>query len=161
MELSQRIDQARVLIAERDAIDVQLAELFATPAGPLPLTILDRQAEKQALPSVVRITKAEKKKGKKGQKVCKKCGTPGHMAKTCPQGAESFVIPEQDQRVNPAQAKTPVMLSETEFTRVQNHKGMFQFSSAKYGMVNKLSPLEVSRAARVTTYEEYVNVQRP
>lgn len=152
MELSQRIDQARVLIAERDAIDVQLAELFATPAGPLPLTILDRQAEKQELPPAVRITKA----GKKGQKVCKKCGTPGHIAKTCPQGdtaaEETFV--RQD-------ALAPTVLTKEQFERVQHLKGTFQFSSAKYGLVNKVSPLEVSRAARVTTYQEYVNVQRP
>lgn len=35
---------------------------------------------------VVRSASPKIKKAKKGQKVCKRCGVPGHMAKTCPSG---------------------------------------------------------------------------
>ena len=72
MTLDDRISSIRMLLTQRDEIDAQLALLIGDELQPQPSEKRTKRAPRQPKP----VTK-------KGAKVCKKCGKPGHMAKTC------------------------------------------------------------------------------
>lgn len=63
MDIDDKITRAKELIAEREAIDAQLADLFAGGSAP------------------------EKK-----QQSCGKCGSTSHNARTCPQPVNGQAI---------------------------------------------------------------------
>lgn len=100
-------------------------------------------------------------KRKKGQKLCKNCGQPGHMAKTCPNRTERNVSRDPDGTlktvVRGADLGTQTKaLTRDEYIKLRTAMNDSNFQSSRYSLVNKLAPREVSWAARSNDYQRYI-----
>lgn len=93
--------------------------------------------------------KAAPTKSKKGKRTvtCKNCGEQGHLQKTCPNAP----APAAEQ---PAVKSEPFGRDTYEQVRGAMHDREFQ--SARYALVNKLSPREVNASIKSTDFEDYL-----
>jgi hypothetical protein len=133
MTFEDNIARVRELLAQRDEIDTELEGLIGAGATP---------AKSPA-------TRPEQKTGKKkGTKVCKNCGRPGHLAKTC--------------KAVPAPAATTTfgdkqLMTEDQFDDLKHLQSVGDLISKEFAAENSLPLSEVNRAIGTRNYELYAH----
>lgn len=133
MDLEQVLLEIRELLAKRDEIDERLSQLIT--AGPRPLTVRDRQAEK---PNGGRGRPASNRR-------CGQCGGKGHTARTCGKAAGS-----EERR--PEHIEDP--LTEDQYDEVRARKNAGD-SSYEVAEALGFSQKHVNIAFSASTYERY------
>jgi hypothetical protein len=134
MTLDDRIASIRTLLKERDDIDARLAQLIGDEPQSAP-------SEKPAK----RAPRAPKPTPKKGTKVCKNCGKPGHMAKTCNRP------PVIESKTEEAQK-----LDEDQFDALKHLQSIGDLISKDFAHDYELPLAQVNRAIASRNYEEYI-----
>lgn len=133
MDFNERLARIKALLAERDEIDQQLAEMLV--AGPKPISIRDKAVSKK------------QKVGRSGG--CSECGSRGRHFKTCTRsGAPNL------EALTPKETRS---LTENEYAALRDAMNDRDFMSAKYALTHRLSPREVNIAVRSLDYEDYLN----
>jgi hypothetical protein len=135
MTLDDRIASIRTLLKERDDIDARLAQLIGDEPQSIP-------SEKPA----ERAPRAAKPAHKKGAKVCKKCGKPGHMAKTCT--TPTAAAPTFGDKAH---------LTEDQFDELKHIQSIGELISKDFALDRDLALSEVNRAITSRNFEAYSN----
>jgi len=137
MTLNEKIERMRELLAKHDDIERELGELLGggdgTPAAPTKTTKSPKQNTSKTPP-------------KRNAKVCKKCGKPGHMAKTCT--APTAATPTFGDKA---------LLTEDQFDELKHIQSIGELISKDFAFERDLALSEVNRAITSRNYEAYSN----
>jgi hypothetical protein len=151
MSLEEKLNQLRTLLAKRDDIDRQLEAIIghygATPPADRSDTVADKLNREALSGYAPKNDRKGKAKRVKGTRVCKVCGKPGHMAKTCPTARGAAPIP----RTEPKSRR----LTEDQFDQLKHLQAIGDLSSHEFAAESGTALSEVNRAITSRSYEEY------
>jgi len=138
-----KLDRLQMLLAERTRIDGEIEELLAGTRIAAEHHSDQRQKPHHEKP-------AAKTKGVGRQHKCSFCGKPGHSVRTCPQARGAH---PEDSSQDSLTKSVPLTMSQ--YIELRNAMHDRDFQSAKYALVNRLSPKEVNRAVVSRDYDDY------
>lgn len=141
MTLTEKIERVRELLARRDEVERELAELLGGSVADVPSAPANAPKPKAVTP------KAAKSVDGKRQVTCKKCGKQGHIAKTC-----TAVVPTFGDK-----AQLTTKLTNQQYDEVRDAMRDREFMSGQYSLTHKLPPREVNAAIRSADYKEYLD----
>src|SRR5277367_4663850 len=136
------------MIAEREATPDMVIALLAEMATNNPTPQLEVAAThiETSGPKKSRSRKETVVTRTKGAKVCKKCGKPGHMAKTCT--APTAATPTFGDKA---------LLTEDQFDELKHIQSIGELISKDFAFERDLALSEVNRAITSRNYEAYSN----
>src|SRR5271170_3813854 len=138
------------MIAEREATPDMVIALLAEMATNNPTPQLEVAAThiETSGPKKSRSRKETVVTRTKGAKVCKKCGKPGHMAKTCTAPAPAPATPTFGDKH---------LLDEDQFDALKHLQSIGDLISKDFALDHDLPLAQVNRAISCRNFEEYLN----
>ncbi len=171
--LEKTLDRITELSARRKEVIEEIADIDAELMELLGINqpeVKQPKEKKEKLPKVVKVARIEKEvaaaPGKvKGQKICRNCGVPGHIAKTCPSAKK-----EEDRAGGEFKGDAPAQssnkkdfpigknpLSAGQYHNVMNRRSMYGSPSAELAQQTGLPEDQIRRAIRTKNYEDYMS----
>lgn len=157
----KKLDRIADIQSEIESLETELEDLLTGDSPTLPASA--KKTEKRAYKKRGEGTPAAAPtiERKKGQKVCKICGIPGHIAKTCPTTKGGKGIPAGNTR--PAEDTTiddfPVSdkpLTREQYDNIKLRRENYGDTSEQLEKDLGLDRVQLKRAIRTKTYEEYL-----
>ena len=151
-ESEEKLSRVAELMQQREAIDAELNDLLdSAPTGKLPPIAAAR-----------RYHKKPRKSGVGGLiRICKMCGEPGHMKKTCKREGRGVTLPKNFGVVEvgetldeEADATEPITEQQFEDIKTSKDHGM---NSRAVASEMRLLPREVNLAWQALSYGDYLD----